>query len=84
MSSRTLKAAGWVEGAGASPRCSWRALIFGSTGLAGCRATGRLRGCRYLLQIWDPLKCVRPDASQRTGLLLAARRVCVCVCPVIL
>lgn len=28
---------------------------------------------------WDPLKCVCPDASLCSGLLLAARRVCVCL-----
>lgn len=83
MSSRALEAASWAEGAGASPGCSSRALIFGSAGLAGCRAVGRLRGCWYLLQIWDPLKCVRPDARLCLGPLLAAQRVCVNACPAI-
>lgn len=64
MSSRALAAAGWVEGAGSSLRHSSGALIFGSAGLAGRRDAGRLRGCRYLLWIWDPLECVRPDASR--------------------
>jgi len=82
VSSRALEAAGWVEGAGASPCCSSRALIFGSAGLARRRAAGRLLGCRYLLPIWDLLKCVHPDASPCLALLLAARRICTHTCPV--
>lgn len=68
---------GWAEGAGATPRCSLRALILGRARLAGCRAAGRLPERRYLLQIWDLLKCVCPDASP------CSNGLCVCACPVI-
>lgn len=87
MLSRALEAAAWAEGAGAAQRRSSRALIFGRARLAGCRAAGgpaRPRAPPWvldLLPIWDPLECVRLDASLGRDPFWVSRSDCVRVRP---